>query len=174
MQFFILSFIGDDRPGFVHEITDVVNRHDGNWLESRMIKLGGKFAGLARISANKTQGSAIEEDLTSLAQGRFSLIMKEAEPHTELNKKQYSIHILGNDRPGIINETTRALAEHDINLIEVSTTVSPAPMSGAPMFSCDAVIEVNPSQSMSGVDEQLTDIANALAIDILLEELQTD
>ncbi|MBT6570211.1 MAG: glycine cleavage system protein R, partial [Gammaproteobacteria bacterium] len=36
MRFFILSFIGDDRPGFVHEITDVVSRYEGSWLESRM------------------------------------------------------------------------------------------------------------------------------------------
>jgi len=174
MQFFILSFIGDDRPGFVHEITDVVSRCEGSWLESRMIRLEGKFAGLARVSAANEQAAMLESALSSLAQGRFSLIIKAAEPHARLDSKQYTLDILGNDRPGILNEITRALVEHGINLTEVSSTVAPAAMSGVPMFSCSANIEVEPSLSMSVVDEQLTEIADALAIDILLEEIQTE
>jgi glycine cleavage system regulatory protein len=43
-------------------------------------------------------------------------------------------------------------------------------MSGVPMFSCSANIEVEPSLSMVVVDEQLSEIADELAIDILLEE----
>jgi len=42
------------------------------------------------------------------------------------------------------------------------------------MFSCNANIEVEPSLSMSVVDEQLTEIADSLAIDILLEETQAE
>jgi len=170
MRFFILSFIGDDRPGFVHEITEVVSRCEGNWLESRMIRLGGKFAGLARVSAASEQAAVLESELSSLAQGRFSLIIKAAETHASLETKQYTLDILGNDRPGILNEITRALVEHGINLIEVSSSVAPAAMSGVPMFSCSANIEVEPSLSMVVVDEQLSEIADELAIDILLEE----
>ena len=98
------------------------------------------------------------------------MIIKAAGTQASLETKQYTLDILGNDRPGILNEITRALVEHGINLIEVSSSVAPAAMSGVPMFSCSANIEVEPSLSMVVVDEQLSEIADELAIDILLEE----
>lgn len=170
MQYFILSFIGEDRPGFVHEITSVVSSQGGNWLESRMVQLGGKFAGLARVSVEDSAAAALEQEVAALAQGRFSLLITPAQPKGRPDALHYSIDILGNDRPGILNETTRALAELGINLIEVSSTIEPASMSGAPMFSCKAMIEVGPDQSVTEVDAQLTAIGQKLAVDILIEE----
>ena len=45
----VISFVGDDRPGIVQTLSSIVNDHNGNWLESRMSRLAGKFAGVARI-----------------------------------------------------------------------------------------------------------------------------
>ena len=174
MQYFIISFIGEDRPGFVHEITDVVNKQNGNWLESRMTRLGGKFAGLARVSAAESDAENLEENILSLAKDRFSLIIRASEPEADLDFKNFTIDILGNDRPGILNEITRALAEHHINLVEVTSTVSPAPMTGVALFSCAATIEVDPTQSMSTIDEQLSNIADELGVDILLEQVDSE
>ena len=41
----VLTLIGPDRPGLVEAVAEVVARHGGNWLESRMAHLAGKFAG---------------------------------------------------------------------------------------------------------------------------------
>ena len=46
----LISFIADDRPGLVKSLSEVVNAHQGNWLESRMAKLSGKFAGVVRVA----------------------------------------------------------------------------------------------------------------------------
>ena len=45
----VLTVIGTDRPGLVESIAAVVAAHGGNWLESRMARLGGQFAGIVRI-----------------------------------------------------------------------------------------------------------------------------
>ena len=47
---YIVSFIGDDRPGLVEEIANAVKDCEGNWQESRLSQLGGKFAGLILIT----------------------------------------------------------------------------------------------------------------------------
>jgi hypothetical protein len=39
----ILTVIGDDRPGLVGELSAVISAHQGNWLESSMAQLAGKF-----------------------------------------------------------------------------------------------------------------------------------
>ena len=45
----VLTLIGPDRPGLVEAVAEVVAAHGGNWLESRMARLAGKFAGILRI-----------------------------------------------------------------------------------------------------------------------------
>ena len=43
---FIITFIGDDRPGLVEQLSAAIEQSGGNWLESRMSHLAGKFAGI--------------------------------------------------------------------------------------------------------------------------------
>ena len=45
----VLTLIGPDHPGIVEAIAEPIARHGGNWLESRMCRLGGEFAGILRI-----------------------------------------------------------------------------------------------------------------------------
>ena len=45
----VMTIIGPDRTGLVESVARVVAEHGGNWLESRMSRLGGEFAGILRI-----------------------------------------------------------------------------------------------------------------------------
>ena len=45
----VMTIIGPDRTGLVESVARVVADHGGNWLESRMCRLGGEFAGILRI-----------------------------------------------------------------------------------------------------------------------------
>ena len=41
----VMTIIGPDRTGLVESVARAVADHGGNWLESRMCRLGGEFAG---------------------------------------------------------------------------------------------------------------------------------
>ncbi len=45
----VLTAIARDRPGVVESLADVIAAHSGNWVESSMAQLGGKFAGIVRV-----------------------------------------------------------------------------------------------------------------------------
>ncbi len=47
----VMTVIGQDRPGLVDSVAELVAAHGGNWLESRMSRLGGQFALGARQHA---------------------------------------------------------------------------------------------------------------------------
>src|SRR3954451_12362313 len=47
----VLTLLGPDRPGLVEAVADTIAAHGGNWLESRMAHLAGKFAGILRVEA---------------------------------------------------------------------------------------------------------------------------
>ncbi len=58
-QSIVLTLVGPDRPGLVEAVSDIVVRHGGNWLESRMAQLAGQFAGVLRIDIPNEQVYAL-------------------------------------------------------------------------------------------------------------------
>lgn len=169
MRYFVLTFIGDDRPGFVREIAHVIANGGGNWLESRMCRLDGKFAGLARISVGEADFESLKKTLLEFTGDRFALTIEDAEEGIRENLRRYELDILGNDRTGILHEVTSALATNAINLGEVTSNVFPATMTGTPMFSCRATIEVGEDTDLGAMDARLAEIADELGVDIRIE-----
>ena len=45
----VLTFVGDDRPGLVNAVSEKVADFGGTWLESRSVRLAGKFAGVVLV-----------------------------------------------------------------------------------------------------------------------------
>src|SRR5271154_4632408 len=45
----VMTVIAPDRTGLVESIARAVAENGGNWLESRMCRLGGEFAGILRV-----------------------------------------------------------------------------------------------------------------------------
>ena len=50
--YLILTIIGEDKPGIVESLAEVIADHSGNWLESSMSHLAGKFAGILRVGVD--------------------------------------------------------------------------------------------------------------------------
>ena len=165
----IIGFIGSDKPGLVHCISDIVNRFEGNWLESKMAELAGRFAGIATIEADE---KVIEELKAALCNiDGISSVVEEIEDQSEIeNTRLLSLNIVGPDRPGIINDVTLALEKHVANLSDMETNISAAPMSGELTFSADASILVPYEMDWAVIAEQLDSIADKLGIDIILDE----
>src|SRR5215510_7265224 len=46
----VLTVIGDDRVGLVQALADAVSTHGGNWEQSQMAELAGKFAGIVVVT----------------------------------------------------------------------------------------------------------------------------
>ena len=70
---YIVTFIGDDRPGLVEQLSSVIEKNQGNWRESRLSQLGGKFAGLILVSLPVDGGPSLEADLSDLAASGISV-----------------------------------------------------------------------------------------------------
>ena len=64
----VLTVIGDDRSGLVRALADVVTEHGGNWEESQLAELAGKFAGIVVVSVPEARA---EEFATALSTPRW-------------------------------------------------------------------------------------------------------
>ena len=62
----VLTLLGPDRPGIVELVAGVIAAHGGNWLESRMSHLAGKFAGILRAEVPTERVAAATVALAAL------------------------------------------------------------------------------------------------------------
>lgn len=168
----VFTFVGADKPGLVEQLAQTVSKHGGNWLESRMSELAGQFAGIVQVAVSEAQQPALRAALTALSGKDLTIVVAVAEPRgaDKEDCRNLRLSIIGNDRPGIVREVAMALAARHINVREMDTTISSAPMSGAPMFEAVASIQVPRTLDLAELNDQLDAVANALTVDIDLEE----
>ncbi|MDX1268660.1 MAG: ACT domain-containing protein, partial [Oceanisphaera sp.] len=51
----ILSIMASDRPGIVEQVASAVADAGGNWQESRLSTMAGRFAGIVRVNLDAGQ-----------------------------------------------------------------------------------------------------------------------
>lgn len=168
---FIVTFIGDDRPGLVEQLSSAIERSGGNWLESQLSQLGGKFAGLVLVALPEEAGEALEQTLKGLASTGLSVRVTPAASAAvrSAEGRVIGLSVLGPDRPGIVREIARALAAEQVNVIEMESTVSSAPMSGEALFQAHIQAEVPARASLETLTDALDAIAEQMTLEIDLE-----
>ena len=170
MKKLVITFISDDRPGLVEKLSQMVQQHGGNWLESKMAQLSGKFTGIVEISLPDEQVSVLTQELTALSSQGISLLAEpvvSTPPQNNLGSGE--IGILGLDRPGIVKEISTALAALDINVEEFHSFVEAAPMSGQPLFKADLAIGIPAEVNLPLLHEKLDAISQNLDIECMLK-----
>jgi glycine cleavage system regulatory protein len=168
MDHLVLTVIAQDRPGLVERLAACIARNGGNWLESRMARMAGQFAGILEVAVDPAGSHALVADLQSLDGIRVLVTPGGQEPMGEW--KSVTLELVGNDRPGIVRDITRLLAEQGVNLESLDTEVVPAPMSGEPLFQCQALLAVPASLSLGTLQEALETLADELMVELGLHE----
>ncbi len=167
----VLTAIGDDRSGLVSALAGVVAEHGGNWLESRMARLGGKFAGIVLIEAPGLGVAALEEALTKLADGGLlEVSVSRTDAGDEADGAVVSLHLLGHDHPGIVAQVTQALARQGVTIDELTTQTLEAPMAGGVLFEADALVRIPAESDADAVRSALEALAGELMVDLELTE----
>ncbi len=165
----VLTVLCDDRPGVVEQLAQTISQHQGNWLESRMAQLAGKFAGILQVAVAKEHQDQLRSALNELSTKGFKIVVDNAITTTKPDSREFSFSVVGNDRPGIVREIAQAFAARHINMGELETTCSSMPWSGEPLFEATGVIEVPKTVDMNELYDYLDKIADELAVDIRLE-----
>jgi len=166
----VLTLIGPDRPGLVELLAQTVSAHEGNWLESRMSRLAGKFAGILHVEVPASRSEALERALTALASNDLRVVVENS-PGEEDSRpdRLLSLELVGTDRPGIVREISQALAERGVSFDELRTGCSNAPMSNERLFRAAADLRVPKSLSIADLRVHLERISADLMVDIGFE-----
>ncbi|MCK5779184.1 MAG: hypothetical protein KAH11_10370 [Rhodospirillales bacterium] len=166
----IITFIARDRPGVVEQLSDVVDTHDGNWLESRMAHLAETFAGVARVQVSSAKSKALQSALGDLGDSGFQVTVHVAGEGKDAKGELIDFEIVGPDHPGIVHELTKTIAGLKASVEEMETWIEGAPHGGGTLFHARTSVRLPEGLSEEDFRDALEDSANALVVDIVIGE----
>jgi glycine cleavage system regulatory protein len=166
----VMTIIAADRPGLVDRVAACVADHGGNWLESRMCHLGGRFAGIARVEVAVEKLTALKRALHGLEADGLRIVVESGrgEAQAAAPGQAATLELVGNDRPGILRTVTGVLAGHGVNVEELSSECVSAPMGGGELFQARARVLVPAGVKLEKVRADLEKIATDLMVDLNL------
>jgi glycine cleavage system regulatory protein len=168
----VMTIIGPDRTGLVESVAQVVADHGGNWLESRMCRLGGEFAGILRIELPVEKRQMLLGALRALQSHGLTVVVRPDEAAAAATHgRQARLEIVGHDRPGIVRQITHALARANVNVEEFSSECVSAPMSGETLFKAIARLQLPERCDLAALKTDLEKIAADLLVDVSFTEL---
>ncbi len=170
MATFILTVVGDDRPGLVSAVSAPISAHGASWERSQMSRLAGKFAGIVLVTVADRRLDALVADLGALDDQGLKVVIERTSDPVEPVSQRLSLELLGADHPGIVAEISASLATRQVSIEELSTEVREAPMSGGTLFEARAVLNAPADADTEVIRSLLESLANELMVDIVLSE----
>ena len=167
----VMTIIGADRPGLVEIVSACVADHGGNWIESRMSHLGGRFAGIARVEVAAEKLPALKRALHGLEADGLRVVVETGGALAPATGVAATLELVGTDRPGILRTVTHVLATHGVNVEELSSECVSAPMGGGDLFQARARVLVPATAKLEDVRRDLEKIAADLMVDLKLRSV---
>jgi glycine cleavage system transcriptional repressor len=159
-QHIVISAVGGDRVGMVHELSKAIADCGGSISESRMTSLGNEFAMLLLVKLADATGMNIQLRRTEERPARNDML-------------PYSIDVVCLDQTGIVAGLSGFFAQRGVDIAELSTRAYAAAHTGAPMFSVQMIVNV-PSRLHIGVlREEFMDFCDHLNLDAIFEPVKS-
>jgi glycine cleavage system transcriptional repressor len=169
----MLTAVGPDKPGLVDAVSKFILQCGCNIEDSRMAMLGGEFAMLILVAGEnaaieKLLGGALKagENAGLTIHGRRTKAPSDAAPKGTI---PYDLEAYSMDHPGIVQRIAGFFAQREINIRALDTTLSNAPITGLPLFSLHATVDIPAQQNVAEIRRGLETIAAQENIDIELK-----
>lgn len=170
MATFILTVVGDDRPGLVSALSAPISAHGASWERSQMSRLAGKFAGIVLVTVADKRFDALAADLEALSAEGLQITLERTDEPVERESQRLHLELLGDDHPGIVAEISAALATQRVSIEELSTNVREAPMAGGMLFEAKALLDAPSTTSTDSLRSMLEGLAHELMVEIRLSD----
>lgn len=169
----VLTAMSKDRPGIVEDIAAIISKHQGNWVNSSMSRLGGEFAGIVQFSVSPENADDLVAELINLKDKAIQIVVQQdpgpsPQAATEGGKRA-DLELTGIDHPGIVKEITHLLTTNNVTIEQLETGIFTASMAGEPMFYAKAKLLLPANLSPNTLEQATETIAQDIMVEINLE-----
>ncbi|WP_193104039.1 glycine cleavage system protein R [Brachybacterium sp. FME24] len=172
MTTYLLTALGDDRPGLVAALAAAVDEHGGNWVDSQLALLAGKFAGIVQVDLPEENVEGFLNTLPALAD-EVGLEVEASAAATGAGRaatgESLQLHLLGQDRTGMVREITTALTSQGATIDGLRSWTRAAPEGGGMLFEAEAEVRLATGTDETQIRDALERIAAELMVDLELD-----
>ena len=166
MKSILISVLGDDKPGLLDSLSEIIASNDGDWIESNMSTVEAKFAGILRVNVPSKNADKLMKELTSSKLG-LQIACEETAPVRLSDYKSYNIELIGQNHVGIINKLSHVLTyDLDANVEGIKTEIIDASMSGEQLFKAQITLHLPKSVDERLIKEKLELITDEMMVEI--------
>jgi glycine cleavage system transcriptional repressor len=174
MEYSVITVVGPDSIGIMETISSAVAETGANIEETRASILGGEFAVIMLVSGKAGGTSALETRLPGLLSKKgLTVIVRRTVGPARSGGLPYIIESISLDTPGIVRAMTGVLLERGLNIEDLESTVSAAPLTGSPMFRMRIMINISPGPKLIALREELSRVAEEHDLDISVRPLRS-
>lgn len=161
----ILTVVGSDRPGLTQRLADAVLAAGGNWLESHLTRLGGKYVGSVLVELPSDALGTLERAVQAIDTAGLTVTVVHAGDPARPDGIVLKLELVGQDRAGIVREVTAALAALDVNIEEFTSSAEHGAWSGERLFRAAATLLLPATSSADDVRAALERISGDIMVD---------
>jgi glycine cleavage system regulatory protein len=161
----ILSAVGSDRPGLTQSLADAVLAAGGNWLESHLSRLGGKYVGSVLVEIDEDKLPTLERQIAEVDAAGLHVSIAPAGEEPSATGHPLTIDLVGQDRTGIVRELTAVLAKLGVNIETFASGTENSSWSGERLFRATAQLSIPPDTSFEQVRTALEAISGEIMVD---------
>ncbi|MEM7081872.1 MAG: ACT domain-containing protein [Pseudomonadota bacterium] len=173
-HFVLISAVGADRTGLVHDLTATVLDCGGNIVESRMATLGTQFATLILVSGNWHTLAKLESELETLnRQSELSVSCRRTENMPpKQNLLPYSVDLVSLDETGIVHAVSGFFGSRNIAIAELATHCRAAPHTGANLFEMQIIVNIPSTLHIARLRDEFAEFCDEINVDAILEPVK--
>jgi glycine cleavage system regulatory protein len=165
----ILSAVGSDRPGLTQGLAQAVFAAGGNWLESHLSHLGGKYVGSILVELHTARLGELHQAVERLNAGGMHVTIVPAGDEPAVAGKPLWFELVGQDRPGIVHEVTAVLTGLGVNIEDFATRTDISAWSAEHLFRATARLTVPAAISPDQVQAALEAISGEIMVDFTIK-----
>lgn len=162
----ILTVIGSDRPGLTAALAEAVLAAGGNWLESHLARLAGRYVGSVLVEIAPEGLAALHKAVAAVDADGLNVTLIDAGDAMAPAGTRLSLALVAQDRPGIVNELAQALAPLGVNIESLATTAEDGAWSGARLFRAEVVASLPDGVSEADVQAALEGVSAEIMVDL--------
>lgn len=166
MALLVLNVAGSDRPGLTKALAAAVLSAGGNWLESHLSRLGGLYVGSVLVELAEGKVEALRAAVAAVDAQGLEVRIAPAGAAGKATGETLEFSLVGQDRPGIVNQVTATVSELGANIETFKTWLSTEAHSGAPLFHMSANLRLPQGLAASGVQAALEAISGEIMVDV--------
>lgn len=177
VQHVYITGIGDDRPGIVAAVTEVLLRYDGNIAESTMTMLGNQFAFLmvatipdsANVDVFCKAFQPVEKDCqVSIFVQPLTHDITDNNHRPDGNMFMFSI--AGEDKMGITAHFTKLMAKYDVNIMDLNAKTIEGNGGPAYVLMIEAILPK--TIDLPGFEQAMAQQGEALNVEVTYHPLE--